>query len=64
MKANDAKVAIVTGAGHGIGRACAVELSRQGWACVCADVNAARAEEMAGRLVGAPLRAMSRKRRT
>jgi len=31
----------------GIGRPCAVELSRQGWACVCADVNAARAEETA-----------------
>ena len=47
MKANGAKVAIVTGAGHGIGRACAVELSRQGWACVCADVDVARAEEAA-----------------
>jgi NAD(P)-dependent dehydrogenase (short-subunit alcohol dehydrogenase family) len=47
MKANGAKVAIVTGAGHGIGRACAVELSRQGWACVCADVDAAQAEETA-----------------
>ncbi len=45
MKANGAKVAIVTGAGHGIGPACAVELSRQGWACVCADVDAARAEK-------------------
>ena len=32
MKANDAKVAIITGAGHGIGRACAAELSTKGWA--------------------------------
>jgi NAD(P)-dependent dehydrogenase (short-subunit alcohol dehydrogenase family) len=47
MKANDAKAAIITGAGHGIVRACAVELSTQGWFCVCADVDAARAEETA-----------------
>jgi NAD(P)-dependent dehydrogenase (short-subunit alcohol dehydrogenase family) len=47
MKANDAKVAIITGAGHGIGRACAAELSTKGWACVCADVDPARAEETA-----------------
>ncbi len=47
MKANDAKVAIITGAGHGIGRACAAELSTKGWACVCADLDAAGAEETA-----------------
>ncbi len=47
MSPNDAKVAIITGAGHGIGRACAQELSAQGWACVCADVDAARAQETA-----------------
>ena len=47
MKANDAKVAIITGAGHGIGRACAAELSTKGWACVCADLDAAGAEKTA-----------------
>ncbi|HXZ68130.1 MAG TPA: SDR family oxidoreductase [Alphaproteobacteria bacterium] len=52
MKANDAKVAIITGAGHGIGRACAAELSTQGWACVCGDVDAARAEETAAPVGG------------
>ena len=44
MKANDAKVAIITGAGHGIGKACAGELTARGWSCVCADVDPARAE--------------------
>jgi NAD(P)-dependent dehydrogenase (short-subunit alcohol dehydrogenase family) len=52
MKANDAKVAIITGAGHGIGRACAAELAMKGWACVCADVQAARAEETAALING------------
>ena len=47
MNANDAKVAIITGAGHGIGRACAAELSTKGWACVCADFDAAAAEKTA-----------------
>ena len=33
MKANDAKVAIITGAGHGIGRACARSLRRKDGLC-------------------------------
>ncbi len=47
MNANDAKVAIITGAGHGIGKACAAELAARGWTCVCADVDPARAKEAA-----------------
>ncbi len=47
MVAKSAKLAVITGAGHGIGKACAAELSAQGWACVCADVDKARAEETA-----------------
>ena len=47
MNASDAKVAIITGAGHGIGRACAAELSTKGWACVCADMDVAGAEKTA-----------------
>ncbi|HWJ19722.1 MAG TPA: SDR family oxidoreductase [Geobacterales bacterium] len=52
MKANDAKVAIITGAGHGIGRACAGELTPLGWSCVCADVDPAQAEETAASAEG------------
>ena len=52
MKANDAKVAIITGAGHGIGRACAAELSKRGWACVCADVDTAGVRETAALIGG------------
>ena len=52
MNASDAKVAIITGAGHGIGRACAAELSKQGWACVCADVDTAGVRETAALIGG------------
>jgi len=55
MKAKDAKVAIITGAGHGIGRACAAELSARGWACVCADIDPARAKEAAAEFRGNPV---------
>jgi NAD(P)-dependent dehydrogenase (short-subunit alcohol dehydrogenase family) len=47
MNANHAKVAIITGAGHGIGKACAGELRGRGWGCVCADVDPARAKDAA-----------------
>ncbi len=52
MEANVAKVAIVTGAGHGIGRACVRELSARGWACVCADLDWASAKETAAAING------------
>jgi len=42
------KVALVTGAASGIGRATAVALGAQGAAIACADINAAGAEETAG----------------
>ncbi len=41
------KVALVTGAGQGIGRACAIALAEAGAAVVVADINAAKAEETA-----------------
>jgi len=47
MNAISAKVAVITGAGHGIGKACAAGLSGEGWVCVCADMDAARAEAAA-----------------
>jgi NAD(P)-dependent dehydrogenase (short-subunit alcohol dehydrogenase family) len=46
------KVAIVTGAGRGIGRACAAELAGEGWFCVCADIDAERAKEAASLVDG------------
>jgi NAD(P)-dependent dehydrogenase (short-subunit alcohol dehydrogenase family) len=41
------KVALVTGAGQGIGRACAVALAQAGATVVVADINAQKAEETA-----------------
>ena len=43
----DGKVAIVTGAASGIGRASAKELAARGARVACADVNAAGAEGVA-----------------
>ncbi len=45
MKSFENKVAAITGAGSGIGRALAVELGRQGCHLALADVNAAALEE-------------------
>jgi NAD(P)-dependent dehydrogenase (short-subunit alcohol dehydrogenase family) len=44
-------VAVVTGAGSGIGRAFALELARRGGRVVCTDINLATAQETA-RLIG------------
>ncbi|MRD46355.1 SDR family oxidoreductase [Caenimonas koreensis] len=47
MKITKAKVAAITGAGSGIGRALALELARRGCALALADINAARVQETA-----------------
>lgn len=46
------KVAIVTGAGSGIGLACAVALAREGARVACADLDGAAADRAAARLDG------------
>ena len=52
MKANDDKVVIITGAGHGIGAECARQLASERWSCVCADIDKARAEDTAAKVKG------------
>jgi 3-oxoacyl-[acyl-carrier protein] reductase len=49
----EGRVAIVTGAGSGIGAATAVRLAAEGARVVCADVDAAAAERTAAALEGA-----------
>jgi NAD(P)-dependent dehydrogenase (short-subunit alcohol dehydrogenase family) len=49
------KIALVTGAGSGIGRAAAVELSRRGYALVLAGRRRERVEETAGLCTGETL---------
>jgi len=44
MKLKD-QVAVITGAGSGIGRAAAVEFAKEGASVVVADINAAGSEE-------------------
>jgi hypothetical protein len=46
MSAADRRVAVVTGAGHGIGTAVSRRLSRAGWRVVAADVDRAAAREV------------------
>ena len=48
----DDKVAIVTGAGGGIGQAYAEALARQGAAVVVADINTGGAEQVAAGISG------------
>lgn len=50
---NGAKVAVVTGAGSGIGAAIARELGRRGMRVVVTDINRDAAEEVASEIVGA-----------
>lgn len=49
----DGKVCLVTGAGSGMGRACAVEMSVQGGRVVIADISEPAAEETARLVAGA-----------
>lgn len=46
------RVAIVTGAGSGIGRASAIALAEHGTRVVCADLDAAAAAGTAGEIDG------------
>ncbi len=55
----DGKVAIVTGAGGGIGQAYAEALARQGAAVVIADINAGGAEQVAAGISGEGGRALA-----
>jgi len=52
MKLKD-RVAVITGAGAGIGRACAVEFAREGARVAVADINGEGARETAERIRGA-----------
>lgn len=51
----EGKVAVVTGAGHGIGRAIAKKLAEEGAKVVCADVDGQAAKETAGACWGEAL---------
>ena len=48
----DGKVALVTGAGSGIGRASALRMAAEGAAVMCADIDAAGAKETAAAILG------------
>ncbi|WP_420708055.1 SDR family oxidoreductase [Streptomyces sp. 142MFCol3.1] len=54
MNAQHTKIAVVTGAGSGIGRAVAVELLRTGWSVALAGRRTATLEETAALMPGAP----------
>ena len=50
MRGLDGKVALVTGGGHGIGRASAIRLAQEGAHVVVADLDADAARQVAGSL--------------
>lgn len=54
LPASQAKIAVVTGAGSGIGRAVAVELLRTGWSVALAGRKPERLEETAALVPEAP----------
>jgi NAD(P)-dependent dehydrogenase (short-subunit alcohol dehydrogenase family) len=56
----DGKVAIITGAGSGIGRAAALRFAREGAVVVCADVSAEGAEKTAAEATANGYRAIGR----
>ena len=49
---SDNGIAVVTGAGSGIGAACAERLARDGWHVVCVDIRLDAAEAVADRIGG------------
>jgi dihydroanticapsin dehydrogenase len=55
----DKKVAIVTGAGSGIGEASAIRLAEEGATVICADINGAAAESVAQGIVASGGKATS-----
>ena len=55
----DGKVAIVTGAGRGIGRAIALRLAREGAEVACADLDEANAKKVASEIEAAGRKALA-----
>ena len=64
MGSFDNHVALVTGAGQGLGEAIALELGREGAAVVATDINLATAQAVADRVVAAGGRAIALKQDT
>jgi NAD(P)-dependent dehydrogenase (short-subunit alcohol dehydrogenase family) len=58
MRRFDGRTAVVTGAGHGIGRACARRLAAEGAAVVVADIDERAASTVTAELVGSGAQAI------